>query len=88
MNINEIVELKRDIEEINDVLNEKPFNQYTAMGIIEKHKSKDEKVAVVNSPLCPNFVPYKYATDDMLKNNLNSLMKYLSLKLLNETGKK
>lgn len=87
MNVKEIAELEKDIQDIKDVLNEKPFNQYKAMQIIEKHKSKDEKVAVVNSPLNPNFVPYQYATDEMLKNNLNSLIEYLTYKLLIETGK-
>ncbi len=87
MNINEIAELKKDIEEIKDVLNEKPFNQNKAMDIIDKHKIKDENVALVNSPLNPNFVPYQYATEDMLKNNLQCLMNYLSCKLLAETDK-
>lgn len=87
MNINEIAELKKDIEEIKEVLNEKPFNQNKAIDIIDKHKIKDEKVAIVNSPLNPNFVPYQYATEDMLKNNLQCLIEYLSCKLLSEIGK-
>lgn len=87
MNVNEIAKLEKDIQDIKDVLNEKPFNQYKAVQIIEKHKSKDANVAVVNSPLNPTFVPYQYATEDMLKNNLYNLMEYLSIKLLNETGK-
>ena len=57
------------------------------MDIIDKHKIKDENVALANSPLNPNFVPYQYATEDMLKNNLQGLMDYLSCKLLYETGK-
>lgn len=87
MDKNKIVELENDIEEIKALLNEEPFNQNKAISIIEKHKSKDGNVALVNSPLTPNFVPYRYATDDMLRNNVIKLLEYLSWKLLNETGK-
>lgn len=82
MNITEIAELEKDIIEIKNLLNKETFNRSEAISLIEKHKIKDLNIALVNSPLMPNFVPYQCATEDMLKRNLYSLMEYLSIKLL------
>lgn len=58
MDIDKILELKKDIEEIKDLLNKKTFDCNEAIRIIEKNKIKDMNIALVNSPLTPYFVPY------------------------------
>lgn len=87
MNQAKIIELKNDIKEIENLLNTEPFDMDKGISILEKHKKKDVNVAAVNSPLTPNFVPYRYATDEMLKNNLFHLMEYLSSQLAIESAK-
>lgn len=82
-----ITEMEKDIEEMRELVNTEPFNQNKAKNFIEKYKGKDANVALVNSPINPNFVLYQNATDTMLKNAIIWLMNYLTLKLLKETDK-
>ena len=47
MNNIKILELEKDIEEINRLLNKETFNRTEAISIIEKHKIKDAKQLIM-----------------------------------------
>lgn len=84
----ELIQLATDINEIQETLNRVkkgyPLDRKKAEDTIRKHNLTDPIVAVFNSPMRPDFVPFQQATDQMLINNLNTILRYLSAKL---TGK-
>ena len=89
MNIDKVVDIAKDIKEINDVLNPNViFDRKKAEDIIRKHNATDELVATFNSPLNPGYTTFENATNEMVINNLISIRNILVVKLQQESSKK
>ena len=79
------IKISKDIQEITDVLNNPcGFDREKAEEIIKKHNTSNAKVAVMNSPLSPNYVRFEHATNDMVANNLVGILNILKLELVQE----
>lgn len=88
MNTDKILEIEKDIKEIEEVLNPNIiFNRMKAENIIRKHNIKDEVVALYNSPINPDYITFEIATNEMVKNNLISIRNILVRRLLHESAK-
>lgn len=88
MNTDKILEIEKDIKEIEEVLNPNIiFNRVKAENIIRKHNIKDEVVSLYNSPINPDYITFKNAIDEMVKNNLISIRNILIGRLLHESSK-
>ena len=72
-------ELTNDINEIIELLNKPQFDRNKANEIIIKHTLKNEKIAVLNSPLNPNTEKLENLTDDMIIENLKIILSVLYL---------
>ncbi len=79
--------LLNDINEIMKVLNNQIFDREKAQDIIRKHNVSNRKILIVNSPLNPGFVRFEYSTDEMIKNNLNIILKILKAEYVEELSK-
>ena len=66
-------ELTNDINEIIELLNKPQFDRNKANEIIIKHTLKNEKIAVLNSPLNPNTEKLENLTDDELQLYLRTI---------------
>ena len=89
MNIDKVVDIAKDIKEINDVLNPNViFDRKKAEDIIRKHNATDELVATFNSPLNPSYTTFEKATNEMVINNLISIRNILVVRLQQESSKK
>lgn len=78
MNTDKVLEVEKDIKEIDEVLNPNTvFNRTKAENIIRKHNIKDEVVALYNSPINPDYITFENATNEMVKNNLISIRSIL-----------
>jgi len=83
------LKLLMDIDEIKSVLyNSFPFDRQKAEDIIKKHNASNLKVAVMNSPFNSDYVRFEQATDEMLKNNLITIIKILESEYYDEMSKK
>ena len=76
-----------DIKEIEELLKNQRFDRDKAQSIIVKHSISNEKIAVVNSPLNPGFVRFECSTDEMMRNNLNIILKILTAEYIEELSK-
>lgn len=89
MNTDKVLDIAKDIKEINDVLNPNViFDRKKAEDIIRKHNVTDELVATFNSPLNPGYTTFEKATNEMVMNNLISIRNILVVKLQKESSKK
>ena len=89
MNTDKVLDIAKDIKEINDVLNPNViFDRKKAEDIIRKHNATDELVATFNSPLNPRYTTFEKATNEMVMNNLISIRNILVVKLQQESSKK
>lgn len=79
-------QISDDIKEINKILDN--FDRDKAEQIIKKHTLTDETVAVINSPLSPNFIPFNQAPDYMVKDNLIIIRQVLLDNLAKEQNAK
>ena len=70
MDAEKIISLVKDIEEIDNVINNNMFDRTKAEGIIRRHNLSDLEVAFLNSPLNPGYTKFENATDNMIFNNL------------------
>ncbi len=84
MNIDKRAQLLCDIKEIEELLNEKQFNRKKVENIIVKHNLNNEKIAAINSPLNPGYVRFEHSTDDMMKNNLEMILRILKIEYAEE----
>lgn len=84
MDIDKRAQLLCDIKEIVELLNEKQFNRKEAENIIVKHNLNNEKIAAINSPLNPGYVMFEHSTDDMMKNNLEMILRILKIEYAEE----
>ena len=69
MDSKKIISLVKDIEEIDNVINNNIFDRTEAEDIIRKHNLSDLEVAFLNSPLNPGYTKFENATDNMIFNN-------------------
>lgn len=89
MNTDKVLEIVKDIKEIEDVLNPNTiFNRIKAEDIIRKHNTTDVEVAIFNSPMKPDYIAFENATDEMVRNNLISIRNILVGRLLQECSVK
>lgn len=89
MSADKVLEIEKDIREIEEVLNPNTiFNRTKAENIIRKHNKTDMDIAIFNSPLNPYYVAFENATDEMVKNNLIFIRNILAGKILQENSKK
>ena len=89
MNRDKVLDISKDIKEIEDVLNPNViFDRKKAEDIIRKHNATDELVATLNSPLNPGYTTFEKATNEMVMNNLISIRNILVVKLQQESSKK
>lgn len=84
MDSEKIISLVKDIEEINNVINNNIFDRTKAEGIIRKHNLSNLEVAILNSPLNPGYTKFENATDNMIVNNLLQIKTILFSKLQKE----
>lgn len=84
MDSQKIISLVKDIEEIDNVINNNTFDRVKAEGIIRKHNFSDLEVAILNSPLNPGYTKFENATDNMIVNNLLQIKSILFTKLQKE----
>lgn len=82
--LEKIAKIKKDIREIDDVLNAQIFDRNKAEDIIHKHNITDEIVGTFNSPLNPNVKPFYMLDDNAIKANLSAIRDYLAVKLVKE----
>ena len=89
MNRDKVLNIAKDIKEIEDALNPNViFDRKKAEDIIRKHNATDELVATFNSPLNPGYTTFEKATNEMVMNNLISIRNILVVKLQQESSKK
>ena len=89
MNIDKVLDIAKDIKEIEDVLNPNIiFDRIKAEDIIRKHNATDVVVATLNSPLNPSYTNFEDATNEMVVNNLIAIRNILIVKLQQESSKK
>ncbi len=89
MNIDKVLDIAKDIKEIEDVLNPNViFDRIKAEDIIRKHNATDEVVATLNSPLNPSYTTFEDATNEMVVQNLIVIRNILIVKLQQESSKK
>lgn len=89
MNIDKVLDIAKDIKEIEDVLNPNViFDRIKAEDIIRKHNATDEVVATLNSPLNPSYTTFEDATNEMVVQNLMVIRNILIVKLQQESSKK
>lgn len=89
MNRDKVLNIAKDIKEIEDALNPNViFDRKKAEDIIRKHNATDEFVATYNSPLNPGYTTFENATNEMVINNLISIRNILIVKLQQESSKK
>ena len=81
MDSKKIISLVKDIEEIDNVINNNIFDRTEAEDIIRKHNLSDLEVAFLNSPLNPGYTKFENATDNMIFNNLLQIKSILFTKL-------
>ena len=84
MDSKKIISLVKDIEEIDNVINNNIFDRTEAEDIIRKHNLSDLEVAFLNSPLNPDYTKFENATDNMIFNNLLQIKSILFTKLQKE----
>lgn len=84
MDSQKIISLVKDIEEIDNVINNNIFDRTKAEGIIRKHNLSDLEIAFLNSPLNPGYTKFENATDNMVVNNLLQIKSILYAKLQKE----
>ena len=89
MNIDKVLDIAKNIKEIEDVLNPNViFDRIKAEDIIRKHNATDVVVATLNSPLNPSYTTFEDATNKMVVNNLIAIRNILIVKLQQESSKK
>ena len=84
MDAEKIISLVKDIEEIDNIVNNNTFDRAKAEDIVMKHNFSDLEVAILNSPFNPGYVKFVYATDNMIVNNLLQIKSILFAKLQKE----
>ncbi len=84
MDSQKIISLVKDIEEIDNVINNNIFDRTKAEGIIRKHNLSNLEVAILNSPLNSGYTKFENATDNMIVNNLLQIKSILYAKLQKE----
>lgn len=83
MDAEKIISLVKDIEEIDNVVNN-TFDRAKAEDIVRKHNFSDLEIAILNSPFNPGYVKFENATDNMIVNNLLQIKSILFAKLQKE----
>lgn len=88
MNQQKIIQIQKDImdiqKEINRVESGLGLDRNMAIALISKHNASDTIVDTYNSPLNKNYIPFDYADNRALYNNLKQIQDYLKVKLLKE----
>ncbi len=89
MDIRKILSILNDLKEIDNLLSiQKPFDRAKAEATIVKHTQTNKKVAILNTPLSPNYVLFSEASDESVKSNLLEIKKILEIDLINEKNKR